>query len=582
MTALLSPLGFLFGVGALAAALYALQRLRVRHRPVSVVTTLFWREAIEEARARVFVRRFRHLAAYLLLLAIATLLWSGVASPTAAPDAPGLVLLVDASASMSDPARAERVLRAVEARLDEVPRDRRRVVRCGAWPETVLAAGESSALFRERWGAVGGDPSRASFDAALETVAAAATDETKVQVELFGDATVSEARLGALPSNVNVIRRTVDAPRESNRGITALGVTRAASGAWDRVDAVVEIRGGGAEGLQVKLGDVAYVGRADSQRISGGERVWFRDVPARGERLEARLPAGDAVPADDSAARRLPDRSRIRVALGESVRARLAPVLEADPGIEIVAGGPAQVAIGRPSELPSGTPALVWTATENSDAIEIVLATDNASTSSNVNSASDSDTDPYALFTRLGLDQVDATDLADARGEPVVVSVAEARRANRRIVAWESLLSDQFNFRHSRAFPLFVARSVRWLASERAFPASAGTGDRDAALIGRWLDASERTLDAATESFHASTAGSLRPGGEASASAAWEVALLDAATTQGANDPAPVAGAQALEDLELDAGWGLTAWLMFLALLLLGGEWVLFRRGEIP
>ena len=69
------PLGWaLLGVAALAVGLFALQRLRVRHRPVEVETTLFWQQALEESRARVLTQRFRHPWAYALVLAIALLL----------------------------------------------------------------------------------------------------------------------------------------------------------------------------------------------------------------------------------------------------------------------------------------------------------------------------------------------------------------------------------------------------------------------------------------------------------------------------------------------------------------------------
>ncbi len=38
------------GLAFLVLALFMLQRLRVRYRPLTVETTLFWKEALEEAR----------------------------------------------------------------------------------------------------------------------------------------------------------------------------------------------------------------------------------------------------------------------------------------------------------------------------------------------------------------------------------------------------------------------------------------------------------------------------------------------------------------------------------------------------
>ena len=63
------------GLVGIAGVLYALQRLRVRHRQVEVETTLFWQQAIEESRARVLTQRFRHPWTYALLLVICSLLW---------------------------------------------------------------------------------------------------------------------------------------------------------------------------------------------------------------------------------------------------------------------------------------------------------------------------------------------------------------------------------------------------------------------------------------------------------------------------------------------------------------------------
>ena len=52
-----------------AGVLAALQYLRVRPRRTRVVTSLFWRQAVEQAKARTLFERFRHPRTYLLLLA---------------------------------------------------------------------------------------------------------------------------------------------------------------------------------------------------------------------------------------------------------------------------------------------------------------------------------------------------------------------------------------------------------------------------------------------------------------------------------------------------------------------------------
>ena len=95
-------LGTLFlGLAGLAAALFLLQRLRVRYRERTVITTLFWKEALQEARARVLVRRFKHPWAYLFVLLIGSLLWLGFADLRLATNGNREhVVLLDGSAGM--------------------------------------------------------------------------------------------------------------------------------------------------------------------------------------------------------------------------------------------------------------------------------------------------------------------------------------------------------------------------------------------------------------------------------------------------------------------------------------------------
>ena len=60
------------GIGVIAVGLALLQRLRVQHQEIEVVSTLFWQAAVKETRARVFVQRFRHWPAWLLLVLISS------------------------------------------------------------------------------------------------------------------------------------------------------------------------------------------------------------------------------------------------------------------------------------------------------------------------------------------------------------------------------------------------------------------------------------------------------------------------------------------------------------------------------
>ncbi|MDA1266224.1 MAG: hypothetical protein O2816_14175, partial [Planctomycetota bacterium] len=123
------------GALALAGALFALQRLRVRHRQVTVVTTLFWKQAVEETRARVLTERFRHPLAYLLVLAIALATWFAAAGPRPTrAGARDLVLLLDGSAGMGWGDRFEHAQTLLKEEAARLPAERRRVYFCGAEP----------------------------------------------------------------------------------------------------------------------------------------------------------------------------------------------------------------------------------------------------------------------------------------------------------------------------------------------------------------------------------------------------------------------------------------------------------------
>ena len=134
---------FAAGLVGLAGGLYALQRLRVRHREQVVVTTLFWREEIEEQRARTLVERFRHPLTYALCLGLAALLWLGAARPdTNRAEGTSHVLLLDGSAAMASEGRFDAARTALLEEIERCPRDRTEVLFCGADLRRVLAPGE--------------------------------------------------------------------------------------------------------------------------------------------------------------------------------------------------------------------------------------------------------------------------------------------------------------------------------------------------------------------------------------------------------------------------------------------------------
>lgn len=557
--------GLFAGLLALAGILFVLQRLRVRHRELPVVTTLFWKEAVEEARARVLVKRFRHPLAYLLVLGIASLLWFAAAGPrgTSGGDRE-VVVLLDGSAGMTRGTRFADTVELVGSSLERLPRDRRQVILCGARSTTLLARGEDPLMFEQRSADLRPEVVPATVEDTLFALADTELGSLATTVYVAGDASIGPESLALLPETMEVVRlEDPDAGElEGNRGITALGVSEAASGAWNRVDVLVELAGtDGAvdEGLIVTLGD-GSPGVAGVREVQGDRtRIHYRDLPANGELFSVAL-SDDALPADDRAAIVLPERPLIRVAVSGSVEPAILAVLEADPAVLVTTERP-DVAVRRSGEpLGAGLPALELVADE-SQAESFVLEHDVGGDSLEV---------LLDAVAQLGLSEIDATGLAQETSRAISVGALSADV--RGIDVWQSLFSSEYNFTQSRSFPLFIAESVRWLAGSTEFESFAAVGTPLGA--GRWTGPDGVAHDTVAASFVPARTGEYR----SEAGARVVVPLTSAIVTQGlANhglESAAFAGA--------GGGPGVVTWIVLLAFFLLLVEWVLYRSGRMP
>lgn len=613
----LSGGAFALGLAALAFGLYLLQRIRVRHQEVVVVTTLFWREALEESRARTLVERFRHPFAYAVALLLATLLWWSVAGPTTVRDRGRQhVLLLDASAAMAAPGRFAAAVEALERELEFAPRDRTSVLWCGADVHELLAPGEDRALLRPRLAGRAPDAAPASIERALAARLLAREADRKGLVDdqdlplravVFGDAPVRESFLSACRTDAgegrfDLQRAGLPAPRETvGSGITALGVAPAASGAWSTVDVLVEVRGTGAAEAELTfaLRGAASVGSTGGVPPTGGEGDAFalpsaerrvvgprhttfllRDVPAAGELFEARLARavpGDPIAADDVAAVRLPDRPPIRVhlaadvadAVGASAHGALALALATDPAVVVADAADADVVIAAAPDGARPTLALVPADSQHEAVLvghRVELRSEDVLT---------------AALGELGLARLDAGRLAAELGRPVAVGAAPAEAGAPYIGLWRELVrSESTGFVEDRAFPLLIGRAVRWLAGADSV--------QPYAAVARTLP---RRVGAAPGMKAGADAGGLaahvvRLDTAASAPDAWGLALLDldatapdgAAELGSAAAPAALAPSQA----EGPGPWRPATWILLLALALCGAEWALFQRGRMP
>ena len=558
------PVGWvLAGLAALAGVLLVLQRLRVRHREVTVVTTLFWQEAVQEARARVLTDRFRHPLAYLLVLLIASLAWLAAAEPrVGGDDGRDHVLLLDASAGMGvegwfDAAREELLADAAWA-----PRDRTTVILCGATPRTVLLPGESVLLLEKRLEGVAPEPCPETVTRTIRELFHAADDVARLRIGIYGEAFFDAHRWHWAQPVELALPVAPTTPAGPNHGITALGVADAASGTWGAVDVLVEAsaRPDPVVPRPVATLDGAALEPDTWWTHGGGARFLFRDVPASGGTFTVSLPGGDALAVDDTASRILPARSPIAVAVPEDCPPALLAALRADTAVRLVAPDePADVHVTRDARVEA--PAIVLVReSEQDDAFVVTL------------DVTDLDVALADAYDELALSQVDATSLANAAGREIRLSARFGDAPQLRV--WESLLTDRYDLIGQRAFPAFVARAVRRAAGVTDVASVVAAGEPLPADVTSLREPSGAVIDAGGGVLAPVVAGRHSTAdGEP-----LEVALLDAGATSVLHDrPAAARG-----DATRAAPPDLAAWAALAALALLCAEWVLLRRGRIP
>ncbi|MEM9382971.1 MAG: VWA domain-containing protein, partial [Planctomycetota bacterium] len=506
-------------------------------------------------RARSLVERFRHPLAYLMALLVAGLLWVGVARPDSVrADGTRHVLLLDGSAGMAVEGRFARAVDALRAELARAPRDRTEVLWCGARVRSILAPREDRALLDARLDGLAPEAAPASIDRAVR--AHLLTTERGGAARRFvviGDAAVGAGLLSTLGAGDVLQVAELAEPEARGRGITALGVSPAASGDWTAVDVLVEVRGPGADraSLQVAVdGEGLGSGGARTTIAPDHVRHVLRGVPARGGALRVALPADD-LPLDDVAEIRLPDRPPIRVALDASVtgdaREALRAALAADAAVEVVgAAARADVRVARGTAGGGPTLSLV-PASEQEEAILV-----------GHRAGIDSGAALEAAVGELGLDRIDASALADALDRPIAVGASPA--AERTLSLWTELFdAERTSFLESRAFPLLVGRAVRWLSGAESLVPYAAAARPAPRRVG------EPTVREVVVLGGAEEAG---------------VSLVDVATT--APGGAPERAGLDASDPEGPGGWRPYTWFLLLALVALGFEWALFQRGRMP
>lgn len=541
----LGPGAFALGLAALAGGLFLLQRLRVRHREEVVMTTMFWREALQEHRARTLFERFRHPLSYLLALAIAGLLWLGVARPDQARlDGIDHVVLLDGSAAMMAEGRFELAKEAVLREAAALPKDRTEVLFCGADVRTILAPGEDPGLLAARLEKLAPEVAQESMTRAIRSRLASRRSAGDVAGTRFVVAGDTRPQVMKLDEGVQVQALALESAHGSNVGIASLGMSPAASGDWTKADAHVFVRnskiGSGVGSVRATL-DGEPLALTAGPVGRNGMSFMAKDLPLSGGLLTVQVMDGGEVEADDSASIQLIDRPLIRVALAmdqSAARAVARLALESDPAVELVDDlALADIVVGNAMV---GDAAIRFAPAETQ--LEAILIGHDDSQSSDAALAQ--------AIGELGLDRVDAAGLAENLGR--AISAGAAPSPQRFVSLWSELLNEDAGFINSRAFPVLLGRAVRWIHQAPSIQPYSAFGYP----VPSRLDASAAAL--AMVQTGSAPGGLFTPGVEPA-----RFTQLDDSDPEG---PGP---------------WRPYTWFLLAALVFLGAEWVLYQRGRV-
>nr|WP_180166568.1 hypothetical protein [Stenotrophomonas sp. SbOxS2]NYT99419.1 hypothetical protein [Stenotrophomonas sp. SbOxS2] len=512
--------------------------------------------------------------AWLLSLLLVLLLWMAAAGPRnpLSDDGQHHVYYLDASAWLMSDGAFGAARAALERDVAGAPTGARQVVLGDGVASLLLASDEPLALLQARLRDATARARPSAFASWLASVSALGQGDGQAQgdivVHYYGAAPVLRAARETLPAGVQVEAAFLTQPLSSNRGIIALGAAPAASGRWDTVDVRVALDAAGApvpgeDDLTIALDGKPLPAGVGSS--SDGAGVLLTDLPADGSMLQIALRQGDAFAADDGASLLLPIRRPLRVGVAGTLPSALQDVLSLDPSLQLVDAAQAQVLVVAEGAIAAtDVPTLQLVAAAGGDPAFHFTVRD-----------IDGEIALAGNLQALGLDQARNTAIANELGRPVGVDVSQGKVA--RVQTWQELFAADGGFVQSLAMPLFVSRSLHWLADSPSWVpyAAAGQPLQQALLLqGLGQDTSVRDRALGDRVFLPAA------GTHAVAGKNLQISLLDGDITRGVAEPIAISSSTAPPRTFLHGEF--SSLLFFLALLLCCVEWLLLVRGRVP
>ena len=327
------PLATLIQIGALAgAAVVVFYILKLRRRPVAVPFSKIWTRILRDKEATRLFSQLKRLLSLLLQLALLALLLLALGDPRAAQnliEGRNIVVLIDASASMSATDVAPSRLEAARERVRTMVRglsgtDRMLIAQmdAAATPLSTLT-GEISEL-EAALTRVAPTDAAADFPRALRFATDSLRGLPSPEVIVVSDGALGEAADSAGPVHVGDVKLSYveigNLERNWNAAITSFSVRRYPLDK-SRYEVMLEVTNTGDKPMDVELsllGD-GQLNDLTRLRLAPHERLprFYPNLSGASKTLEAKLAMADGtrddLPADDHAYALLPERRRARV-----------------------------------------------------------------------------------------------------------------------------------------------------------------------------------------------------------------------------------------------------------------------------